>query len=157
MSLGLYDPLTRLAARYKSDKGVTVFPFNGYSVHYARLFERFRNQSINILEIGLARRTDRQSLKISCPSLSMWLKYFTRAKVYGFDIEIVLRLAANQICSGDRGNIEDLQNVVTQCSTLISPLMMVATLRSTCVAPRAEKKVKTFDMRTTKRDSFSLN
>jgi len=55
---GLYDPLTRLAARYKSDKGVTIFPFNGYSVQYANLFKRFRDRPINLLEIGRARRTD---------------------------------------------------------------------------------------------------
>jgi hypothetical protein len=115
--LGLYDPLTSLAARYKSDKGVTVFPFHGYSVHYARLFERFRNQSINILEIGLARRTDRQSLEISCPSLRMWLDYFTRAKVYGFDIDDFswVQLPRTQIFRGDQGNVEDLLRVVAEC------------------------------------------
>jgi hypothetical protein len=114
---GLYDPLTRLAARYKSDKGVTIFPFNGYSVHYANLFERFRDRPINIIEIGLARRTDRDSLGISCPSLNMWLDYFPKAKVYGFDIDDFSRvdLHRTQIFRGNQGNLEDLLKLVAEC------------------------------------------
>jgi hypothetical protein len=114
---GLYDPLTRLAAKNRSDKGVTVFPFNGYSVHYAKLFERFRDRPINILEIGLARRTDRHSLGGSCPSLNMWLDYFPRAKVYGFDIDDFsgVALSRTRIFRGDQGNAEDLLNVVAEC------------------------------------------
>jgi hypothetical protein len=117
LRLGLYDPMTRLAAKYKSDKGITVFPFHGYSLHYAKLFEHFRDQPITILEIGLARRTDRRSLGIECPSLSMWLEYFPKAKVYGFDIDDFswVNLPRTQIFRGDQGNIEDLRKVIAQC------------------------------------------
>ena len=71
--VGLADPLTKLAARYKSDKGVTVFPFHGYTTHYASLFAPLRDKPINILEIGLAREQDRATLGITCPSLSIWV------------------------------------------------------------------------------------
>ena len=117
VSLGLYDPLTQLAAQYKSDKGVTVFPFHGYSVHYAKLLERFKDRSINILEIGLARRTDRQGIGITCPSLSMWLEYFPKANVYGLDIDDFssVDLPRTQIFRGDQGNPKDLLKIVEQC------------------------------------------
>ena len=39
LALGLYGPLTQLASVHKSDKGVTVSPFHGYTVHYDRLLE----------------------------------------------------------------------------------------------------------------------
>jgi hypothetical protein len=117
VSLGLYDPLTRLAARYKSDKGVTVFPFHGYTIHYAELFNEFQNRPINILEIGLARRTDRKSLGVTCPSLSIWLEYFPDARVYGFDIDDFtgVNLPRTEIFRGDQGKVEDLLAVVSCC------------------------------------------
>lgn len=113
----LYDPLTRLAAKYNSDKGLTIFPFHGYSVHYAKLFETFKYQSINILEIGLARQTDRLSVGVTCPSLCMWLDYFPNANVYGFDLDDFssVQLSRARIFRGDQGNVEDLLRVIAQC------------------------------------------
>lgn len=118
VSLGLFDPLTRLASRHKSDKGVALFPFHGYTVHYAKLFERFREQPISILEIGLARRTDRSRLGNTCPSLNMWLDYFTDANVYGFDIDDFswVKLPRTRVFQGDQGKVEDLLRVVSQCA-----------------------------------------
>jgi len=115
--LGLYDEMTTLAAKYKSDKGVTIFPFHGYSVHYEMLFERLRDRAINMLEIGLARRTDRRSLGIGCPSLSMWLDYFPKANVFGFDIDDFswVDLPRTQIVRGDQGNSDDLRKLVAKC------------------------------------------
>jgi len=115
--LGLYDPMTRLAAKYKSDKGVTVFPFHGYSIHYAALFERFRHRPINMLEIGLARRRDRHGFGATCPSLSMWLDYFPKAKIYGFDIDdfSTVSLPRARIFRGDQGKLEDLLPVIAEC------------------------------------------
>jgi hypothetical protein len=115
--LGTADPLTRLAAKYKSDKGVTIFPFHGYTGHYARLFEPFRFKPINILEIGLARRPDRRTLGITCPSLSMWLEYFPSASVWGFDIDDFSSVAMprTRIFRGDQGNVDDLGRLVAAC------------------------------------------
>jgi hypothetical protein len=114
---GMYDPLTRLAAKYRSDKGVTVFPFHAYSIHYSKLFERLRNKPINILEIGLARRTDRGALGITCPSLNMWLDYFPAARVYGLDVDdfSLVRMPRTTIFRADQGNADDLLKVVSQC------------------------------------------
>lgn len=114
---GLYDPLTLLAAKYKSDKGVTIYPFHGYTVHYAKLFKKFKDEPINILEIGLAKPTQRHALGMVCPSLSMWLDYFANANVYGFDIDdfSTVELPRVKIFRGDQGSVEDLLTVVAQC------------------------------------------
>jgi len=114
---GLYDPLTLLAAKYKSDKGVTIYPFHGYTVHYAKLFKKFKDEPINILEIGLAKPTQRHALGMVCPSLSMWLDYFPNANVYGFDIDdfSTVELPRVKIFRGDQGSVEDLLTVVAQC------------------------------------------
>lgn len=115
--LRLYDSMTRLAAKYKSDKGVTLWPFHGYSIYYAKLFEKFRDRPINLLEIGLARRMDRGAVGITCPSLSMWLDYFPNAQVYGFDVDDFskVQLPRTKIFRGDQGNTDDLLNMVGQC------------------------------------------
>jgi hypothetical protein len=112
MSLGAYDPLTRLAAKHRTDKGVTIFPFMAYTVHYDRLFSSFRGRSINILEIGLGPR------EISkCPSLKMWGEYFPKATIYGFDIQDFsdVNLPRTQILQGDQGKPKDLLKIVDQC------------------------------------------
>jgi hypothetical protein len=119
VSLGLYDPLTRLAARHKSDKGVTVFPFHGYTINYALIFKELQKRQINMLEIGLSRRTDRKNLGATCPSLSMWLDYFPDARVFGFDIDDFseVNVPRGQIFRGDQGIAEDLLAVVPTCSS----------------------------------------
>ena len=116
VALGMTDDLTRLAAKYKSDKGVTIFPFHGYTLHYDRLFRRLRHQPLTILEIGLARRDDRDILSAACPSLSIWLDYFPQATVCGFDIDDFsgVSLPRTQIFRGDQGSPEDLLRVVQE-------------------------------------------
>jgi hypothetical protein len=113
VSLGAYDPLTRLAAKHKTDKGVTVFPFMAYTVHYERLFRSLRDQSINILEIGLGPRE-----LSTCPSLKMWGEYFPKATIYGFDIKDFsdVNLPRTHILQGDQGNPSDLLKLADLCS-----------------------------------------
>jgi len=117
LRMGGYGQLTRLAHRYRSDKGVTIFPFNGYSVHYERLFAPLRRRPIKILEIGLARVDDRSELPTSCPSLNIWLEYFPRASVWGFDIDDFSRVTMprTRIFRGDQGNPDDLAALVARC------------------------------------------
>lgn len=114
VSLGAYDPLTRLAAKHKTDKGVTVYPFMAYTLHYDRLFKSFRNRHINILEIGLGPR-----VLSTCPSLRMWAEYFPKATIYGFDIQDFsdVKLPRTHIFQGDQGNPADLLKIVEQCSS----------------------------------------
>jgi hypothetical protein len=112
MSLGAYDPLTRLATKHRSDKGVTIFPFMGYTIQYDRLFGPFRDRSINILEVGLGPRQ-----LSTCPSLKMWADYFPKANIYGFDICDFsdVELPRTRIFRGDQGKPEDLLKVIEHC------------------------------------------
>ena len=118
MSFWWYDPLTLLATKYRSDKGVTHFPFHGYTLYYSKLFEAFRNKEINMLEIGLARRGQRGSANMSCPSLNMWVDYFPKANIFGLDIDdfTSVKLDRARIYCGDQGNPADLLKPVEACS-----------------------------------------
>lgn len=112
VALGGYDPLTRLAAKHRTDKGVTIFPFMAYTIHYDRLFSSFRDRSINILEIGLGPRE-----LSTCPSLKMWGEYFPKATIYGFDIRDFsdVNLPRTHILQGDQGKPEDLLKLIERC------------------------------------------
>ena len=112
VALGAYDPLTRLAAKHRTDKGVTIFPFMGYTLHYDRFFSKYRDRSINILEVGLGPRH-----LSTCPSLKMWAEYFPKANIFGFDIQDFsdVRLPRTQILQGDQGKADDLLKIVEQC------------------------------------------
>ena len=117
INLGFYDYLTYLASKYKSDKGITIFPFHGYTIHYEKLFVLHRLEPINILEIGLAKTNHREYLHTACPSLQMWLDYFPNAYVYGFDIDDFshVNMPRTKIIRGDQGNIEDLDKITAIC------------------------------------------
>jgi hypothetical protein len=47
----------------------------------------------------------------------MWLDYFTKANLYGFDIDdfSAVRMPRTRIFRGDQGNAEDLLKVVAEC------------------------------------------
>jgi len=112
--LGLYDDLSRLASEYQTDKGVTTYPFHGYTRHYHELFKGVRSKPIVILEIGLKRKRDRAGSQAMCPSLQMWADYFPHAQVLGLDLDDFseVRLPRTKIFCGDQGNPEDLLRVV---------------------------------------------
>lgn len=76
--------LTEQANRYHSDKGDQVGCCHRYASLYESLLERFRQQPISFLEIGLQREFLQE--KRDCPSLRMWLDYLPHATVNGFDI-----------------------------------------------------------------------
>ncbi len=86
------ESLTELADRFSSDKGILRMPHHGYTFVYEMLFQRLRDKPLSILELGLARTTEDyrgRSEKRSCalsPSVEMWLRYFSRAHVTGFDL-----------------------------------------------------------------------
>lgn len=117
LQLGFYDYLTFLASKYESDKGITIHPFHGYTIHYDKFFDSLRLKPINILEIGLARREHRNFLGTTCPSLKIWLDYFPNAKVFGLDIDDFssVKMPRTKIICGDQGNIEDLEKVISIC------------------------------------------
>ncbi len=62
--------LCKIGKTYKTDK-----PGNGYTRVYYRLFEEFKDKTINIFEIGV----------YFGASLKMWEEFFRNGKVYGID------------------------------------------------------------------------
>lgn len=115
-NLFLYDDLTRIASKYLTDKGVTFFPFNGYTRQYRDLFDPLRFKPITVLEIGLARKRDRNDPRVTCPSLQLWSEYFPHANILGFDIDdfSMVHLPRTKIFRGDQGKPEDLLKVVAE-------------------------------------------
>ena len=80
----LYEnPLSKLANKYASDKGTKIIyegnhgPRLHYTTVYHQLFENFRNEKLNILEIGVG----------SGASLKMWYDYFPNATIHAIDID----------------------------------------------------------------------
>src|SRR6266851_981451 len=127
--MGLADPssqeretLTALADRYRSDKGTAVGPAHHYTFLYDLLFADARDQSINLLEIGLAvggpelgHSADRFAIS---PSVLMWLSYFSRANIFGFDITDFshMKHPRFEFTRGDCGSTEDLQAILRMSS-----------------------------------------
>jgi hypothetical protein len=79
--------LNELALRFGSDKADSG---HAYTYLYDLIFHEFRDLPINFLEIGLAvggpelgGPADRH---VASPSVQMWLDYFSRAHIFGFDI-----------------------------------------------------------------------
>jgi hypothetical protein len=89
----MYDvpDLTAIANLFGSDKGDKIFHAHGYTLLYSFLFEQFRTEYFNFLEIGLHRgEIDPERLLTrtltDVPSIKMWLEFFPKAEAYGFDI-----------------------------------------------------------------------
>lgn len=64
------ETLNYLAGQYGTDKNN-----HGFIDEYASLFEKFREENFNFLEIGV----------FMGASIKMWNDYFTNAKIYGLD------------------------------------------------------------------------
>jgi hypothetical protein len=83
--------LTDLANKYHSDKGTkTGVPPHKYTYLYDLILDKYIHSDINFLELGLAvggpevgGPVDR---KVTSPSVQMWLEYFSKAHIFGFDI-----------------------------------------------------------------------
>jgi hypothetical protein len=109
--------LTELANRYGSDKGTQAHSRHRYTYIYDLLFSPLRHEPIAFAEIGLAiggpefvdRSADREVK--SSPSVSMWLEYFSRASIFGFDISDFSHLEQPRFrfIRGDSGSESDLQ------------------------------------------------
>jgi len=83
--------LAELFNKYGSDKDR-----NGYSHLYSILFDRIKNEKLNVLEIGIGTMIPNvsSSMKGYMPdsylpgaSLRAWNDYFINSRIYGFDIQ----------------------------------------------------------------------
>ena len=83
--------LAELFRKYGSDKDT-----NGYSHLYSILFDRIRNNNLNVLEIGIGTMVPGvcSSMKYYMPndyrpgaSLRAWRDYFKNSNIYGIDIQ----------------------------------------------------------------------
>jgi len=80
--------LTELADKYGSDKGSKK---HRYTELYHMLFSPYRDQPINMLEMGLLiggpeHGNDASRETGDIPSVRMWMEYFSKARVTGLDI-----------------------------------------------------------------------
>jgi hypothetical protein len=115
--------LTALANKYGSDKGTRHgAPPHKYTYLYDLILDNYRHLKINFLELGLAvggpevgGPIDRQA---DSPSVQMWLEYFPRAQIYGFDISDFshLKYPRFTFVRGDGGSQEDLARLARTAS-----------------------------------------
>lgn len=103
------DTLVKLfeEKKYSTSKNTT----HSYLPIYDKLFSRFKDKEINMLEVGVA----------DGGSIELWNDYFTKATIFGFDIvdgsyllkeqlEFIKKIYP-QIVSGGLLIIEDIQDL----------------------------------------------
>lgn len=110
--------LTTLADKYGSDKGTRRgSPPHRYTYLYDLILGQYRSWDCVFLELGLAvggpevgGPSDRQVIS---PSVQMWLDYFPRAHVYGFDISDFSHMQHPRFTfvRGDGGSAQDMERL----------------------------------------------
>jgi autotransporter strand-loop-strand O-heptosyltransferase len=78
--------------------------YHQYHKHYPMFFEKWRDDSINIFEIGLDEGK----------SMNVWQNYFPFAKIFGMDISKSFKNPRCKVFVGDQNNIEDLRRITKQ-------------------------------------------
>lgn len=81
--------------------------FHDYLRHYERIFARFKNEPINVFEIGV----------LGGASLKMWERFFTRARIIGIDIKAECQKYATErttIEIGSQADVNFLESIVTK-------------------------------------------
>jgi hypothetical protein len=111
--------LTRLANKYKSDKGDAVGAKHNYTPIYDFMLRPYQDKPIRFLEIGLLRggpelghSADRETT--APPSIQMWLEYFSKADIVGFDISDFSMYETERFSffRGDSGDANTLQDLL---------------------------------------------
>ncbi len=107
--------LTALANRFGTDKGTREGHAHDYTRLYSFLFEQFRTERFDMLEIGLHRggiegggTIDRVVHDV--PSIRMWLDYFPNAFCYGFDLSDFSTVVLDRF-QFIRGNLSSAQEL----------------------------------------------
>lgn len=75
-----------------------------YHELYPNIFDKFKNQDINLFEIGV----DQEK------SLKIWKEFYPNCNVFGLDIQLEISNNDVRVFKGDQSNINDLINVVNQ-------------------------------------------
>lgn len=84
--------------------GESILKWSNYGPIYDRHFADFRDQAINILEIGV----------LKGGSMRLWEKYFPHANIFGIDIDEECQQYESdrtKIFIGDQGDVSFLRNV----------------------------------------------
>lgn len=107
--------LTTIADRHGSDKGSKFGDRHRYTDLYDLILAPLRDEAITLLEIGLASGgpetlSGRLERTVPSPSAGMWLEYFSKAEIVGFDICDFSHLQNKRFTfvRGDAGNADDL-------------------------------------------------
>lgn len=113
--------LLDLANSYKSDKGSIVGDKHRYTYLYDLLFEPMRDSGVHLLELGLARggpetNSGRVERRVDSPSVAMWLEYFPKAQISGFDISDFSHIEHERFkfFRGDAGNSDDVARLARE-------------------------------------------
>ncbi|MBS0379255.1 MAG: hypothetical protein JSS29_12265 [Proteobacteria bacterium] len=121
--------LTTFANRFGTDKGTISQAAHGYTAVYDLLFAGRRNESVNILEIGLStggpelgRSADRKV--IDAPSIRMWHEFFPKSSLYGLDISDFSQMQTDWLSfvradCGDAQQLEKVANFGTQFDIIV--------------------------------------
>ncbi len=117
------DNITNLANEFHSDKGTVWSYKHRYSCLYDLLFWHYRDAPINFLELGLAvggpdSIDGRLERTVASPSVAMWLAYFHKARIFGFDISDFSHIRHERFTfvQGDAGARSDLESVAGAAS-----------------------------------------
>lgn len=93
--------LKEIALRYTTDKATT----HNYTPNYEFHFQKFRNEDINLLEIGIGGYSNPDQ---GGGSLKMWRDYFTKANIYGFDIQPKIDINEDRIKIWQGNQVDDV-------------------------------------------------
>lgn len=121
--------LTLLANKFRSDKGtrygaVIGAPAHKYTYLYDLVFFALKHKELNFLEMGLAvggpelgGQIDRH---VVSPSVEMWMEYFSKANIFGFDISDFSHLDSQRFrfVRGDLGSRDDLMRLCSEVPDL---------------------------------------
>jgi len=89
---------------FNEHTGESILKWSNYGDIYDKHFAKFRDQTINILEIGVLRGG----------SMRIWEKYFPKANIFGIDIDeecLQYQSDRTKIFIGDQSDVSFLRNV----------------------------------------------
>jgi hypothetical protein len=100
--------LEQLGDKYQTDKTL----YHGYHYFYPRFLEPLRNETFNMLEIGLGSFQDNTG-----DSPKLWKEYFPNTNVFVMDIDYEYQDEYGTIIRGDQSNIDDIVKVANIINT----------------------------------------